>query len=431
MKFKKFQNRHAASITRLSRNDLTILSSVLYLPLQASSLEEARLYISLMSATLPRYLWRSKFCSFLCKPLRLLPTPGKSCRLHRRLNHHLIGSILHLVQVEVGPRLDRLSMHRAHLTVKQRVMLDSLREINGMWMRPAQFEKSFGLPRSTAWSFQGDGCEACMLARILQNATSIMNLRTVLLSRTRTRGRPGTPPQLIQWVDVGMDCHPEKRLDIFVESADSAAKLKEVRKEINKGRRSRPRFIVDIGPKTQIPTEHRVRVETETKAKQDGSPKLLPPRPPSSVYSDPPLAETDSTGLGIEIIRLYRSDSQIDNMLSRGEREPLQPVCRLETERLEQEGSPSAIESGTSGEAGPNDPYLNRTLPIDVFASSSNNMTRSDTPKTSTDWADEYQLILNSDPRVDIASQGSWEDVPVGEREQGVEKMEYGAPNFL
>nr|KMM72284.1 hypothetical protein CPAG_08581 [Coccidioides posadasii RMSCC 3488] len=419
MGIKGLKKRHATSVSDLSREDIRVLARLFYFTTQAATPEDAWIFVSAVVASLPRHLRRSKVCDFFCTTLRLLPSEAKSCSLHKRLNSHVISSIFRLVQLEVGPRLDRLAMHRSRLTVKQRIMVDTLREINGMWMTSTRLEKEFSLPSNTKWYFQASGCEGCILSRILQDATAIKNLRTVLLSRTRTRGWAGKPPKLIRWVEESMACHGESRLDIFVRSGEDAAELKEVRKTINKLRRRRycvatEAAVPEEGVNEEEPGKEAGREESrkegrEEKAEED-LPGLLSPRPSSSIYSGRRALDNDNDpDLDIEIIRLYQRDSRMEILFN--ETDSPQTQCPPHCNQSEHPGASETIHEAE----GKQEVFDNNCLHYGrhIVAGFSNEVARSATPKTSRDWADEYRSILTRDPRVEYSAQSSWGDASV------------------
>ncbi|WEW54594.1 hypothetical protein PRK78_000014 [Emydomyces testavorans] len=407
IKIKRLQDRHATSITQLSRDDIKALTRLLYMPMHAATPEDAHIFTTGIVASLPPHLRHSKFCDLFCTTLRLLPSGGaKSCASHRLLNTHLIHSIYQLIQLEVGPRLHRLVRHRSRLSAQQRTLVDSLRELNGMWMAPERFEREFGLPRSRAWYLQQDGCEACVLARIGQDAGSVVNLRTVLLSRTRTRGSAGEPPRLMRWVEETLECHGEKKLAMFMRSGGDARGLKAVRKEINKNGGAGDFRVAEVVDEEEIGIED-LKVEART---DKNIPHPATFRPPSSVYSGPSSPKKDNSDFEIDIIREYEREGPVSPLLKNEPGSPQEQAYQPKTGQLEHKqvleikGSTAMERESPSNSSGAH-------VKVKVPRSASN-MASSSTTKTSHEWASEYQSVLNRDPRLEY----DWEESSVSKK---------------
>ena len=115
---------------------------------------------------------------------------------------------------EVGGNLESLVLHRERLSVSQRGVLARLRKLgleledcNGQEMLcsqpPAGPRGVWYLTNGRGW---GHACEACLLAFVGGDQGILLDLRTVLLSRTKTPGRHrhggGTVPTLLVFVEA-------------------------------------------------------------------------------------------------------------------------------------------------------------------------------------------------------------------------------------
>jgi hypothetical protein len=205
-----------------------MLTRILCLDVQDN--DEARLRLI---KNLPSYLRRSKLLSLIPNCVGLIPACAKTCSTHKPLNGYVIGSICELLRLEVGMRLDRLAANQMKLSVEQRNIIQSLRELHSMWMVEDIYWRMFLQWPSATWYYQEDQCEACILARVGRDGLILTNLRTVLLSRTRTR-KPLPPPSLLRWVDGAINCHQGKSLEMFVRSSEDSLSLKSARKELNR-----------------------------------------------------------------------------------------------------------------------------------------------------------------------------------------------------
>lgn len=221
---------HALSIEELTRQDIRDLALVLHHNVQGNP-ETRRQIIALIEA-LPHYVQRSKVFNLLPAPLGICPPGAKCCALHKRLNGHVIRSIYSLVTYEIGERLDKFAANLVGLSAEQRSIIQSLRELHSMWLKHDEYQQKFLVWPQLKWHLQEDGCEACILARIAQNSVVLTNLRTILLSRTRTR-TPHPPPRLIRWVEESMRCHGPRSIDMFMRSGGDAVSLKRIRKDLN------------------------------------------------------------------------------------------------------------------------------------------------------------------------------------------------------
>jgi hypothetical protein len=117
--------------------------------------------------------------------------------------------------------------------------MERVRELHTLWLSPADYRKTIlqapPPPTGKKWPFQREGCEACILARVGGDAEVLLDLRTVMLSRTKTaelHGRRNVKiPTLLRFVETwleGLGVGGE----VLEENWREAQALKRLRKEI-------------------------------------------------------------------------------------------------------------------------------------------------------------------------------------------------------
>lgn len=176
---------------------------------------------------LPWELRRHKF-------IRVVPNaflyPAVLCESHDGLNPYLIGHILSLIRREVVEHLRHLERYTGEMDSGCRELLTELTGIRGLWSSDRKYKWYLEL---MSFTHQHNRCEACMLAQIVGSPPCLQNLRTTLLSRTRTRAKPGRPhraPQLLRFIDGAIDKHENLITDLFYQSGQLAYSFKAVRK---------------------------------------------------------------------------------------------------------------------------------------------------------------------------------------------------------
>lgn len=152
------------------------------------------------------------------------------CDRHTGMNPYVINHIFILIKREVTEHLKHLERYTGEIASEVRLLLTELKGIRGLWRSDPNLKSYLKYMKV---SHQHSGCEACMLVQIIETPTWLQNLRTALLSRTRTRARPNKPhrpPQLLRFVDGGINTHPHLVTDLFYQSGQMAYVLKAVRK---------------------------------------------------------------------------------------------------------------------------------------------------------------------------------------------------------
>ncbi|OJD20653.1 hypothetical protein ACJ73_08013 [Blastomyces percursus] len=143
-------------------------------------------------------------------------TRTKSCTRHEKLNGKLSEYIFDLIKFEVSKRIDDYTKQRRSITETEQY----LRQLNTMWMDSSRFAKEYGKPTG-AWPYQMNKCDACMVARVAQNALALKQLRTFLEARalkTRSQRENASQPRLLFWVKAFLDLHETKEKNRLLRS---------------------------------------------------------------------------------------------------------------------------------------------------------------------------------------------------------------------
>ncbi|RAH41987.1 uncharacterized protein BO95DRAFT_252873 [Aspergillus brunneoviolaceus CBS 621.78] len=122
------------------------------------------------------------------------------CEVHEELNAYVIGSLFALLQREVTHNLTFLKWYREFSDEAVNNLVDALLAVTGMWWMP---EAKDDVAPKGAVCFQENKCEACMLARIVNEPWCLRNLRTALVSRVRTKPEIRIP-KLLPFVDAAI-----------------------------------------------------------------------------------------------------------------------------------------------------------------------------------------------------------------------------------
>ncbi|KAA8651392.1 uncharacterized protein ATNIH1004_000274 [Aspergillus tanneri] len=173
---------------------------------------------------LPAVLRRSAF-------IRMVPNdvicPAFLCEPHKGLNPYIINHISVLLKREVGGHLKFLDRYYDKLNECLRELLTGLHDIRQILWNTSFPINSLG---AVTVHTDEDKCEACLLAQIIDTPMWLQNLRTTLLSRTRTK-KSHRAPRLLRFVDGGICTHRRLTTEIFYVSGQVAYDLKAARKE--------------------------------------------------------------------------------------------------------------------------------------------------------------------------------------------------------
>ncbi|PLB33376.1 uncharacterized protein BDW47DRAFT_121298 [Aspergillus candidus] len=160
--------------------------------------------------------------------------PAVLCGLHKSLNPYIINHVLSLVKREVTVHLGCLDAYMEHLAPEMKCVMRSIGAMKGMWWVPsaAELEPPVGAVKS-----QENGCEACMLARVVSQPVYMTDLRGALLSRTRTRRSTHRAPRLLAFVDSAIN-RQRDAAELFYISGQVGFELKKARKQATRYFRS-------------------------------------------------------------------------------------------------------------------------------------------------------------------------------------------------
>ncbi|PTU23157.1 hypothetical protein P175DRAFT_0499713 [Aspergillus ochraceoroseus IBT 24754] len=299
---RQMQQRYPLTILDLSRTELKLLIEVLSLESLITFPKQSRREADKIDLDIQREIKRlpENLCGKFM--LRLVPNAliraAVLCGTHRGLNPYIINHIFELVKREVTGHIDIITDNAVSLNTQMTELLLAIKSIEAMWWVPSP-AKHRPYPPGNVHP-QENKCEACVLARIVQDLGYMENLRATLLSRTRTRSRHRAP-KLLVFIDTAINGLEQGAFRVFTNSSEMAFVLKAARKDAVRclrqrqgQRRGRP---VDEPPFS----EHSLR-----------SHSII-------VYLDPHLAEAGQAGAGAamsfdtvvdEVISAYETQSQ-------------------------------------------------------------------------------------------------------------------------
>ncbi|KAI9818610.1 MAG: hypothetical protein M1832_004383 [Thelocarpon impressellum] len=170
------------------------------------------------------------------------------CSAHDGLCAPMIRSIFAALVAETTLRLSCFTLRFPFMSRRAQDTVSALRAMQAMWLPPNRWAP----PRGAKWRRQPDGCEACVLARIGADESSLVHLRAALLSRTWRNRRP---PRLLRWVD-GWIGWTGRRQEIEDESQTRS-------RELRKTRRAVLREQGKVKPSRKVPEEKPIEEEEE------------------------------------------------------------------------------------------------------------------------------------------------------------------------
>jgi hypothetical protein len=213
---------HPGSVNMLDRGELKMLTQILHLDNTDLKKIVSRSQIERLIQNLPKRLRRPRPLSLSFKQ-----SPSPLCDLHAPLNVELISNIFVFVQIEVTQHFILFERFPELCHPVEEEILIRLRALRGMWIKPGQEPKIF-IPNG--WSYQINGCRACMLARVASDMEAVRNLRIVILSRTRTR-RKHRARTLMAFVDECINQFTsEQTEEMYAKSSELAYGMKAARK---------------------------------------------------------------------------------------------------------------------------------------------------------------------------------------------------------
>lgn len=175
--------------------------------------------------------------------LQILPNSviraAELCPSHQGFNPYVIASICGLIRKEVTEHLDVIDWYSDNLDESHVRLVRALQSMQGMWSLVPLGTRP---PPIAPAPYQENGCEACILARVVQEPMFLQNLRVALISRTRTRSKHRAP-RLLPFIDQAIHYYGDNALQYWHASGQAAFDFKTARKAAVKAYRKRPECI--------------------------------------------------------------------------------------------------------------------------------------------------------------------------------------------
>lgn len=163
------------------------------------------------------------------------------CATHHDFNPYVIGHMYELLKAEVNDRMDTVDKYADQIHDADRIILRSVQALRRLWGE-APPDGARQLPINYPHP-QGNGCEACTLARVVQDPGYLCNLRVALLSRSQSNN-VSSIPRLLCFIHTAIQGYAEFAAQIMAESDQMAAGFKLARKRTaslsRRNRRSYP-----------------------------------------------------------------------------------------------------------------------------------------------------------------------------------------------
>lgn len=178
------------------------------------------------------------------EPDRLEPLDqrGPLCPLHHKLNADIVKKVFTLLVLEVGAHLNNLAHCLDRLTEEQKQLVLRLRALHVIWYEPGDYEKFFQQKaQNSEWTYQGNKCAACSLARIAGNRRAVLDLICANASRSPSGRR--TKSRLYTWLNTWLSHYSESSQNeqqefvwLIGQNEDRTKALKEMRKALARQR---------------------------------------------------------------------------------------------------------------------------------------------------------------------------------------------------
>ncbi|ETN42681.1 uncharacterized protein HMPREF1541_01838 [Cyphellophora europaea CBS 101466] len=240
-------------LTTLSSGDICSLTEVLQLNPNDTDPIHYNNRIAALIEALPSRLKSNGFLNRITKPalparsrmLDPLDQRGPLCPMHHKLDASMVQKVFTLLALEVGHHLNHVARHCHLLTGEQQKLISRLRALHAIWYQPEQYERFFLEPsKDTRWTYQGNKCAACTLARIAGNLDALLDLLCAVSSRTSSNEKH-KQPRLYDWLVAWIENHGEaleergrEKLQVLVQDVwNRSFALKQKRKEFSKARK--------------------------------------------------------------------------------------------------------------------------------------------------------------------------------------------------
>ena len=247
---KEVKSRYPLTTSDLTEEEVEVLTGILAInnpaPHQISRPdfpENVNNEIKTAISSIQPVLRRSRF-------IHMLPATvgreAKLCATHEDLNPFVIGHLYELLQAEVTDRVDTVDNFADRIQDTDRVILRSVQALRRLWGE-APPDEVRQLPINYPHP-QGNGCEACTLARVVQDPGYLRYLRTAILSRTYCRTGAHLP-RLLCFAHTAIHTgHARLAGTIMAESDEMAAGFKITRKNTSTLSRRNRRSFEDVEP---------------------------------------------------------------------------------------------------------------------------------------------------------------------------------------
>ncbi|EAL91016.1 hypothetical protein KXW98_002968 [Aspergillus fumigatus] len=175
--------------------------------------------------------------------LQILPNSviraAELCPSHQGINPYIVANICSLIRKEVTEHLDVIDWYSDNLDQSHVRLVRALQSMQGMWSLVPLGTRP---PPIAPAPYQENRCEACILARVVQEPMFLQNLRVALISRTRTRSKHRAP-RLLAFIDQAINYYGDRALQYWHASGQAAFDFKAARKAAVRAYKKRPQRI--------------------------------------------------------------------------------------------------------------------------------------------------------------------------------------------
>ena len=239
-------------LSSLNTGDVVLLTEILQLKTSEKDPIRYNNRISALTEALPSRLKSTNFLETLLPKRRVLDgrpffQGGPLCSIHTKLDAAIVHRVYTLIALEVGVRLNGLARRIQDLSPEQQGLIKRLRALHAIWYEAEKFEMLFcESARETGWTFQGNKCAACTLARLAGDLRTVLDLALVVASHT-SKSERRRKPRLVSWLSAWLNHHkrdhvgagPRKTfVDLVYDNETRGIQLKELRKQFSRERKA-------------------------------------------------------------------------------------------------------------------------------------------------------------------------------------------------
>ena len=172
---------------------------------------------------------------------------GELCNLHAPLNEALILSLFRVVKRQLEDKIPAAmnsvrNDRRASFQEKFGARLAPLNDVPSLWLHPQIFSTRYGFSPGKRFTYQADGCSACILARIGSDVDVLVALLAAMkMHMPEERTTISGSSVRISWVQQWIRQFPRKQCDSMLRMSDEmGGKLKSLHRQARtEGRRER------------------------------------------------------------------------------------------------------------------------------------------------------------------------------------------------